>query len=184
VTREHIPNLLSLFRMLLVVPIVVAISHGQAREAMLLVAIAASTDLLDGWIARRYNWRTRLGAFLDPAADKLLMFCVYLTFWQLALLPAVLVAIIVARDGLILTGALLIHLRSRAFIVAPSGLSKLNTAMQSALALAVLAQAGWGRPSEVVVVWLGALTLVTTVASGIHYVLERDSHGFRRMQGD
>jgi cardiolipin synthase (CMP-forming) len=179
VKLQHIPNLLSLFRMLLVIPVVVAMSRGQFHAAMLLVAIAASTDLLDGWLARRFGWRTRLGALLDPAADKLLVFSVYIVFWYLALLPPVLIVVVLVRDLMILIGALVIHLRTGAFDAAPSGPSKLNTTFQSVLAIAVLMQAAWGIPSEPVIHWLGALTLVTTVVSGIHYVLERERHGFR-----
>jgi cardiolipin synthase (CMP-forming) len=179
VSLHHIPNLLSLIRMLLVVPVVVAMSQGRFRVAMLLVIIAAATDALDGQLARRFGWRTRLGEMLDPAADKLLVFSVYIMFWQLALLPQALVAAVLLRDLVILAGAILIHLRTRAFESAPSFASKLNTVSQSALAVAVLMREAWATPSEMLLIWLGAATLVTTVVSGIHYILERERYGFR-----
>jgi cardiolipin synthase len=164
--------------MLLVVPVILAMSQGRFRVAMVLVIIAAATDLLDGQLARRFGWRTRLGAMLDPAADKLLVFSVYIVFWQLAMLPKILIFLVLGRDLLILSGVLFIHMKTRAFDAAPSMASKLNTVFQSGLAVAVLMQAAWGIPSEPVLIWIGALTLVTTVVSGIHYVLERERHGY------
>ncbi|ROR35072.1 CDP-alcohol phosphatidyltransferase family protein [Inmirania thermothiophila] len=167
---RHIPNALSLLRIVLVVPIVMAAARGRYWEALVWFVLAAVTDGLDGYLARRFGWRSRLGGFLDPAADKLLLVASYLLLARQGLLPAWLAALVVGRDLFIVGGSLLFRLMVGRFEAAPSLLSKLNTVVQILLVAAVIAdhlRAGLLPPAlrEAGI----AAVAATTVASGAGY---------------
>lgn len=168
---RQIPNLLTLGRMLLVWPVVESLRSGRFELAMLLFFVAAASDGLDGYLARRFDWRTRLGGFLDPAADKLLMLSMYITLWSVDRLPTLLVLLVLVRDVVIVTGVLVMRLRIGAFDAAPRIPSKLNTVLLATFGLMVLADAAWSVVPDVVLESTGALLLVTTVVSGLDYVL-------------
>ncbi len=167
---QHIPNALCVFRILLVGPIVWLLAQGSYAAAMLMFAAAGFTDGLDGFLARRFDWRTRLGGFLDPAADKLLMVSVFVTLVALGLIPMWLGVVVVARDAVIVTGVAAYRFLFGPFEGAASPVSKINTAVQLLFVLAVIGRAAFGVPAEPVVVVLGALLLATTVISGLDYV--------------
>jgi cardiolipin synthase (CMP-forming) len=166
-----IPNALTLLRILLVPPLVFAILAGAWPLALGLVAVAGLSDALDGWLARRYGWQSRLGGLLDPLADKLLLSAIYFAFWWGGHLPAWLFYVIAGRDLVILAGALAWHWLIRPLEPAPSLLGKLTTAMQVGFALALLLHlAGAGLPAA----WLPQFLLFTamfTLVSGVDYVL-------------
>jgi cardiolipin synthase len=82
-TLRWIPNAICVFRVLLVGPAVVVLLREQYLAALILIVIAGVSDALDGLLARSFNWRTRLGSVLDPAADKLLVVSVFLTLTYL-----------------------------------------------------------------------------------------------------
>ncbi|MCC5793907.1 MAG: CDP-alcohol phosphatidyltransferase family protein [Chromatiales bacterium] len=166
-----IPNLICILRILLVAPIVLALTDGRYVVALVLITVAGLSDGLDGWLAKRFDWRTRLGGLLDPAADKILLVAVYITLAVLALIPLWLMVVVFARDLVIVAGALSYQRLVGPLQPAPSGISKVNTAMQLLLCLAVIAAAGLGWPPEPVIVMLGASVLCTSVISGLHYVL-------------
>jgi phosphatidylglycerophosphate synthase len=79
VKLKYIPNMICVVRMFLVAPIVWSLLEGRYGLALGLILVAGFSDALDGFLARRFDWRTRLGGLLDPAADKLLMFAAYVT---------------------------------------------------------------------------------------------------------
>src|ERR1700743_2504299 len=76
-TVRHIPNIISVIRILLVVPIAFALAYGQQQTAIALFALAAVSDAADGFLARRFGWQSELGGILDPIADKLLLATVF-----------------------------------------------------------------------------------------------------------
>ena len=104
---RQIPNVISAIRILLVVPIAVALLNHRLPATIALFALAALSDAADGFLAKRFGWQSDLGAVLDPAADKLLLASVFVVLAYLHLIPLWLMATAVARDAIIVTGALL-----------------------------------------------------------------------------
>ncbi|UZD64339.1 MULTISPECIES: CDP-alcohol phosphatidyltransferase family protein [Marinobacter] len=165
-----IPNGLSFLRMLLVIPFAWALASGRYREALILFVVAAATDGLDGFLARFFGWKSRLGAILDPLADKLLMVTTYLVLSITGVFPLWLFMLVLGRDVVIVVGGLLFHRFVGRFEVEPSAFGKLNTLVQILAALAVmLHQAGfelttWTQPAA-----LWAVTVMALISGG-HYV--------------
>jgi cardiolipin synthase len=168
---RQIPNLISSIRILLVAPIAVALAHGQLITTLVLFGAAALSDAADGYLARRFDWRTELGAVLDPAADKLLLATVFVTLAYLKLVPLWLMVASVARDVIIVAGALLFRYCIGPLEVRPSIVSKFNTLCQAAYILAVVGRQESSWPPAWVVMLLGSLVFVTVAVSGIDYVL-------------
>lgn len=168
---RQIPNLITAIRILLVVPIAVALTTHRLELTMVLFAAAAFSDAADGFLAKRFGWQSDLGAVLDPIADKLLMATAFVTLAYLRLVPFWLMAAAIARDVIIVTGALLYRVCLGPLSVRPSVVSKFNTLCQAAFILAVVGREGFSVPPEWVLVLLGALMFVTVVISGIDYVL-------------
>lgn len=171
-----LPNTLTLFRMLSVGPIVFCLLTGRYRSAFLLAFCAGISDLLDGFLARRFGWMTHFGGVLDPLADKLMLVCTSMTLAWLGYLPVWLVALMVFRDLLIVCGGLYFHHRvARITTAIPSMLSKWNTLFQITLVVSVmLALAFPGLAGQWTSAWTDALVLVvaiTTLLSGLQYVL-------------
>ena len=183
---RQIPNVITTIRILLVAPIAVALAHHQLLIAILLFGIAAASDLADGFLAKRFGWQSELGAVLDPAADKLLLATVFVTLAYLRLVPLWLMAAAVARDAVIVLGALLYRLCFGRLNVRPSVVSKFNTLCQTAFILAVVGRAEFSIPPASAVMWLGALVFVTVTVSGIDYILiyGRRALSLRRPQSD
>jgi cardiolipin synthase len=183
---RQIPNVITTIRILLVAPIALALAHHRLPIAILLFGIAAASDLADGFLAKRFGWQSELGAVLDPAADKLLLATVFVTLAYLRLVPLWLMAAAVARDAVIVLGALLYRLCFGRLSVRPSVVSKFNTLCQAAFIMAVVGRAEFSMPPASAVMWLGALVFVTVTVSGIDYVLiyGRRALSLRRPQSD
>ncbi len=163
-------NLLTLLRIALVPGMVYALLEGHDGAALALFLLAGLSDGLDGHIARRYHMVTRLGALLDPLADKLLIAAAFLTLAALEALPLWLTALVVARDGVIMAGALTYRTCFGRVEMAPSSLSKFNTFLQLALVTLALLERTGLLPT---LPWHGAAYAVvafSTVASGGHYI--------------
>ena len=168
---RHIPNIISSIRILLVAPTAVALAEHRLTTTIALFGVAALSDAADGFLAKRYGWQSDLGAVLDPAADKLLLVTVFITMAYLKLVPLWLMAAAVARDVIIVLGALLYRFWFGPLNVRPSVVSKFNTLCQAAFILAVVGREEFSLPPAWVVVVLGALVFVTVAVSGIDYVL-------------
>lgn len=166
----NVPNAITVARILLV-PWIAWFTHERDYEAALwLFLLAAASDAADGLIARAWNLRTRFGAVADPIADKATMLTVTLLLaWQ-GWLPWWLAVAIVARDVVIVGGALAYRLVVGRFEIAPTGLSKLNTALEFVLLAALLASGAGFLEAQP---WLPALfwlTFATVLGSGAQYV--------------
>jgi cardiolipin synthase (CMP-forming) len=164
----NLPNLITLGR-LLCVPLAIWLILGERYGLAFWVFVAAGvSDALDGWIAKRWDQRTPLGALLDPIADKALLAAVYITLGFAGELPHWLVILVVLRDLLIVGGYLLSH-----GVNAPEPLfiSKVNTLVQIALVGFVLARLGLGIDEALVTSFLIAAAGVTTVWSGLSYLV-------------
>lgn len=170
ISRRDIPNILTFLRILLVAPIVVLLVKERYASAMVLFAIAGVSDGLDGYLAKRNGWITRLGSFLDPLADKVLLVCCYLTLGWNGLLPWWLVALVLGRDLVILIGAAAFHILIGRFDAEPTLLSKTNTFAQIVLVLAVVVDQLVTLSAQSVVESLIYVVAATTIASGVGYV--------------
>jgi cardiolipin synthase len=170
-TLRHLPNLLCVLRMLLVYPVAHWILQDRYTQVMSLFALAAFTDALDGFLAKRYGWVTELGKVLDPLADKLLLVTVFVCLSINAVVPWPLTALVVARDLVILLGAIVFRVFFGPVHGNPTIASKANTLVQILFCLAVVSAAGYDWPPAWCVTALGALVFLTTSISGIDYVL-------------
>lgn len=168
---RQIPNVISTIRILLVAPVAMALVRHQLGVATTLFGIAALSDAADGFLAKRYGWRSELGSVLDPAADKLLLATVLVTLAYLKLVPLWLMAAAVARDVIIVLGALIYRYWFGPLSIRPSIVSKLNTLCQAVFIMAVVGRAQFSVLPAPLVMVLGALVFVTVAVSGIDYVL-------------
>ncbi|MEP7311162.1 MAG: CDP-alcohol phosphatidyltransferase family protein [Pseudomonadota bacterium] len=167
---RHIPNLICLFRIVLIVPLVIAMRDAEHQRVILLFLLAAVSDGLDGYLAKRYNWTSDLGRFLDPLADKLLLMTVFITAAWLDIAPWWLTAAAVARDVVIGVGALIYKLWFGPLNGRPTLISKINTGMQLAYLLAVILTSASGFPPREIIDALAVVVLITIVLSGADYV--------------
>jgi cardiolipin synthase len=165
-----IPNAISIMRILLIAPIILLFVYGEFGWALGLFVIASLSDGLDGYIAKKYDWNTRLGAFLDPAGDKLLVAWSFGTLAFLGQIPVWLAVIVILRDVLIVAGSFIYHYLVRRLEGEPTVISKLNTGLEFAFLIAVMSEAGFGWPNDITITVLGAAVLVTVVISGYDYV--------------
>ncbi len=165
-----LPNAISLLRIALVVPILMLILEGSFGFALVLFGLAGFSDGLDGYLAKRFSWHSRLGALLDPVADKLLVAGMFITLAYTQHIPVWLAGIVILRDVVIVAGATAYNFFVRPLQGEPTRVSKLNTALQLLFLLFVLSRAGFGWPDQISITVLGASILVTVVISGFDYV--------------
>ncbi len=177
-----IPNAICVFRLVLVGPIVIVLLREDYLLALVLIAIAGFSDLLDGFLARTYDWRTKLGGLLDPAADKLLIASVFLVLTYLGLVPLGLTAIVVLRDIVIVGGATTYQLLIAPVNGEPTMISKLNTACQLSFVLFTLTAAAMQWPPRGVVIAFGAAVTFTSITSGLNYVVGWSKRAWRSQQ--
>lgn len=163
-----LPNLITLARLGLVPVIIAMISGNHWRGACLVFILAGVSDAVDGWLARSFNLRTELGAYLDPVADKALLVSIYVALAVESVLPASLTIIIVARDLMIIGAVMISWLMHKPVEIKPLRISKLTTATQIGFAAAVLgARAfsfGLGMWFNIAVYVVAALTLASLAA--------------------
>ena len=168
----NLPNLISLGRLLLVPLAISLILDGNYWAAFWVFVVAGISDALDGFIAKRFDRRTRLGALLDPLADKVLLVSVYVTLGIAGQIWAWLVVLVVFRDFMIIGGYLLIQaIAALPKPTRPLFISKINTGVQVAMVAYVLARRGLGAESGPVDLALGITVAVTTVVSGLTYLV-------------
>ena len=177
---HYIPNAICVVRILMVAPIVWCLLDGQYRLALLLIVLAGFSDALDGFLARRYGWRTRLGGVLDPAADKLLMFSVFLTLTWVGLVPLWFAFVVIGRDLVIVGGSLAYQLFVGPFHGSPTRISKLNSVLQILFVVLVLTHASFAQPPIVAIRVVGALVLLTVALSITQYIATGVGHARAR----
>ena len=168
---SSIPNLISTLRILLVPPVVWSMLDQRWDLALPLFLIAGLSDGLDGFLARRYHWTSRLGAILDPIGDKLLMVSSYLVLGWQGILPFWLVALVILRDVVIMTGTVLYRFIVGVVVFEPILLSKINTICQILLVTVVLCVLAGADMLAGVQTLLIYIVLVTTLSSGVAYVV-------------
>lgn len=176
---KFLPNALCVARMLLVAPLVMLIVDGRYAAALLVLVVAGFSDGLDGFLAKRFDWRTRLGGLLDPAADKLLLVAAFFALSYVGLVPLELALVVVARDVVIVLGAALYQWLIAPVEGEPSAISKLNTACQLAMVFFALTAAAFAWPPPVSLTVLGAAVVFTSIVSGLTYVLRWSGRAWR-----
>ena len=166
----NVPNLITLLRLALVPVLAWLLLNERYAAALVVFMVAAASDALDGFIARRYGLSSTFGATLDPIADKLAMFVATVLLAWHGLLPLWLAFAIVLRDVIIVGGVIAYRVLIGRIAMEPTRLSKWNTTLEfAALLLTMAIAARWIPEGE----WLGALFVavgVTVVLSGAQYV--------------
>ena len=168
--RQNIPNLISVLRILLIVPVVVLLVQREFAAALLLFTIAGASDAIDGQLARRYGWTTPLGGVLDPLADKAMMVSSFVVLTWLGLVPLWLLIAVVARDVVIVFGGLAYNYWIEKVRARPSWISKLNTLLQIILVMALMFDQGVLPLPDLGLQLLMTAVVTTVVLSGIDYI--------------
>ena len=168
--RINLPNSLTVLRILLVPVFVGLLLYGHYDIALITLLIAALTDILDGMVARLTNQRTRLGEYLDPLADKLLLMSAFITLSVLDFIPIWAVILVVSRDAILLAGTLIANLTDTEIDISPTALGKSTTLAQICYVIAVMLHVTGKVPVFLVGPFLWIMVTLT-VGSGVHYLL-------------
>lgn len=171
-----IPNIITLGRILLVPIIVWAIASNQMEIAFAIFVIAGVSDAVDGFIAKRFNMASELGALLDPLADKALLVSIFISLGIWGAVPLWLVILVVSRDIMIVGAVIVSWLFDKPIPMKPLMVSKLNTGAQVAFAALVLAALGFGFDPSPYEVILMVIVAVLTLLSVAFYVVEWVRH--------
>lgn len=171
-----LPNIITLLRLALVPVTVWALLVGEHALAFAAFLLAGVSDGVDGFIARRFDQRSELGAWLDPIADKALLVAVFVVLGILAELPLWLVVLAVSRDVVILGAIMLATVVGNPVPIRPLMVSKANTAAQIALVVWTLGELAWGGHVPAIHAVLVAAVTALTVASGLAYLHAWNAH--------
>jgi cardiolipin synthase len=175
-----VPNIITILRFILVPAVVYAMMTGEIGWAFAGFIVAGISDGVDGFIARQFDQRTELGAYLDPIADKLLLVSVFVVLGQMGELPLWLVIAVVSRDALIVGAVLLSYVMGRPVLVKPLFVSKANTTAQILLAGLVLGELSFSAAIDNLRDALIVLAGLLTIASAAAYLVA----WLRHMNGD
>ncbi len=179
---RHLPNALTLMRLIAAVPIALLIAHEHAGPALWLFLAAGVTDVLDGFLAKRFGWITRLGGWLDPLADKVLIICATAALAWHGDLPLWLFALIAMRDVVIVGGAVAFHFNYAPLRAAPTLIGKMTMLTQVLMVLLLLVANAYPLLIPALAESAAfAITAALLVASGIDYV-RRWSRKARRLK--
>jgi len=171
----NVPNSLTVLRILLVPVFVGFLIYERYEYALIVLAVAALTDGLDGTIARVANQRTRLGAYLDPLADKLLLTSGFVTLAVLHLVPLWIVILVVSRDMILMTGTLVARLTESRVDISPTLLGKGTTLLQLVYILLVVLLTARQMDLHLIQPVL-YLMVALTIVSGFHYLYRGVTH--------
>jgi len=163
-------NWLTVVRILLVPVFVTLLVYRKPGPAVLVFAAAALTDLLDGWVARRQGLQSRLGAFLDPLADKLLLTASFIMLTMLRVIPFWITAVVLSRDAFLALGTLVVHMVGARVHPRPTSVGKAATFLQILTVLVGLLGYYWGvRRVWPPLLWAAA---AFTLISGLQYLVQ------------
>jgi cardiolipin synthase len=171
-----IPNLITSIRIILVPVFIIYIINDDFYSALVVFILAGLSDGADGLIARLFDQKSKLGAFLDPLADKFLLATAFVILSLRAFIPSWLTVLVISRDVLILVGVLILFLYKTDITIRPSVLSKMTTCLQLASVFLVLLKNDSNLSLQFThyIFWITGLF---TVGSGLHYM----HHWFRIM---
>lgn len=135
---QYIPNLITVVRFILVIPTVMFLLEQRYGYALIVFLVASISDALDGMLARYYQASTRFGSIMDPLADKLLLVSTFIALTYMGVLPFWLMVLIIIRDLIIISGAILYQVLYGSYELEPTRLSKVNTLFQISLVVITL----------------------------------------------
>lgn len=164
----NLPNKLTIFRVILVIPFVALMLNGYDLWAVAVFIIASLTDLLDGKIARKYNLITDFGKFMDPLADKLLVCAAMICLVEMGRLPAWMVIIIISRE-FIISGFRLVA-SDNGVVIAASYWGKFKTTFQMLMIIVLILNLG--GVFDIIGLVLTWIALILTVVSLIDYLVK------------
>jgi len=167
---KHVPNILTFIRIALLAPIIIGLLNEQYTFALLFFVIASITDGLDGFLARRYSWTSRLGSIIDPLADKALLLSCFIALFWLGVIPSWLIFIVIARDIIILSGGVAFHMMIGTYEFSPSQISKLNTFLQIVLVFSLIVNLSYSVIPLFLLDYFMYIVAFVTLASCIDYV--------------
>lgn len=167
-----LPNFLTLLRIVAIPIFLVLLSDDRYAVAFILFLAAGVTDAVDGALARLTDSRSSLGAVLDPMADKLLLVSSFIVLGINGVLPRWLVALVISRDIIVVTGySIIFFVHQKAIPVDPTQLGKINTFFELlTIGLALIHLARPFLPLDLVNTMAQSVTAVTTAVSGLQYV--------------
>jgi cardiolipin synthase len=171
-----IPNLITLFRIILTPLFIIFLIQGNYRKALVVFILAGVSDLADGLIARTWQQKSRLGSYLDPLADKILMAASFVTLSIYHQIPSWLTVVVLSRDVTLATGVLIFRLADIPLMVRPSLAGKWTTTFQLTTVGFVLLSKIWAFPPLVLPVFFW-VTGILTIVSGLQYFYR----GFKQM---
>jgi cardiolipin synthase len=164
-----IPNLITAIRIVLAPVFVIYLINDQLLAALIVFLICAVSDGLDGILARVFDQKSKLGAYMDPLADKLLLVAAFVALSIIGILPPWLAVTVIARDMMILLGISVLFLNRLEVIIKPSLLSKITTWAQFLTVLIVLSESYLPIVTKLYL-YLFYLTGLLTISSGLHYM--------------
>ncbi len=168
---RYLPNALTFLRLLLAAPLGLLILREQYELALAVGFLAGVTDALDGWTARKLGYFSQFGAALDPVADKVLITVSFLCTAQVGLIPWYLAITVIARDVIIVCGALCYRLLIGPFEFGATSLSKLNMVVQITFCVLLLAAQLVPPLGIDWLFWGGVLVIVIAIVSGVDYMV-------------
>jgi cardiolipin synthase len=164
-----IPNLITLARILLTPLFIILLIQGQYRKGLIIFLLAGLSDLADGLVARMWQQKSPLGAYLDPLADKLLMSSSFITLSISHVIPPWLTVVVFSRDLTLALGVAIFRLADLPLVIAPTWLGKGTTTLQILTILLALLGKIWTLPPLLFPAFFW-LTGLLTALSGVHYV--------------
>ena len=168
--RLTVPNIITVARILLTPLFIILLIQKHYHQALWVFVLAGISDMVDGLIARRWQQKSPLGAFLDPLADKLLMCSSFVTLSIYHLIPSWLTVLVISRDVILVLGVMLFKMVNFPVVVRPSLAGKLSTTTQIATVLLVLIAKSWSVSTIPLQAWFWLTGAFTTV-SGLHYII-------------
>ena len=171
-----IPNLITAIRIILAPVFIIFLINDDLRSALFLFLLCMASDCADGMIARLLNQKSKLGTYLDPLADKLLLVAAFVVLAARGNLPSWLTVMVISRDIMILLGVVVLFLNGFDLSIKPSIISKINTCFQFTTVVAVLSGGDLPVPAAFFL-YLYYLTALFTIASGLDYM----RYGFQMM---
>jgi cardiolipin synthase len=185
---SHLPNIITVLRILLVFPTCWLLLETRYVDALILMGIAGASDALDGWMARRFRWTSRFGEAMDPVADKLLVAATFIIFTVQGYIPVWVAVIVIGRDAIIMSGAGAYRLLFERIIFAPTLISKANTAAQIVMLLMLLLGLCEfphisAFATRLVDPYCFYLLAVLGISSGADYVLTWGARAWRHSRG-
>ncbi len=171
-----IPNLITVFRLVLVPLVVLMILQGRWGAAFAAFVVAGVSDGIDGWIARRFDMRSELGAIIDPLADKALLVSIYVTLAIAGVLPDWVTVVVVSRDVIMVMAIMVSWLMDRRMEIRPMLVGKANTAAQIGFAALILAAKAYGLELGPAGDLLMILVVALTILSGGAYLAKWLTH--------